>query len=98
MRRGWRRPLLMLLAACATLLVWVPFLMAYTAYTLAERHGCVLHEGYANPCIIAGEDWGNTLYGWGVMAWFVMVTWPAMLASLIGWPAYAATRLWKRWA
>lgn len=97
MTRAWRRPLILLLVAFATVLAWLPFLFAYTAYTLAERHGCTLHEGYANPCVINGEDWGERLYGWGVMAWLIMLTWPLMLASVIGWPAYAVVRLWKRW-
>jgi hypothetical protein len=94
-RRGWRRALL-LLAAGGTVLAWTPFLLAATAGILAERHGCVLHEGYPNPCIIAGTDWGERLYGWGVMAWFVIVTWPVMLASLIGWPVYGVLRWWRR--
>lgn len=97
MTRARWRPLILLLAAGATVLAWLPFLLAYTAHTLAARHGCTLHGGYANPCVIDGEDWGQTLYGWGVMAWFIMLTWPLMLASLVGWPAYGAWRLWKRW-
>lgn len=89
------RRALVWLAAGATLLAGMPFFSVLTAGTVANWRGCRLHEGFANPCVIAGTDWGETLYAMGVMGWLMLVTWPFMLLSLIGWPIHGVMR-WRR--
>jgi hypothetical protein len=43
----------------------------------AARHGCTLHEGFQNPCVVDGTDWGGTLYTAFVGGWLMLVTLPA---------------------
>lgn len=53
-----------------------PFIPVAIAGTMAERNGCTLHEGFVNPCVINGEDWGETLYSMGMMGWIGIATIP----------------------
>lgn len=54
------------------------------AGTIADSNGCVLHEGFVNPCVINGEDWGETLYTMGVIAWLGLGTLPiAIMAAFV---------------
>lgn len=71
--------LLILLVALA------PVIAVATAGWIAESHGCVLHEGFANPCIVNGSDMGETLYAMGVMGWFMLATIPLGGLALIAW-------------
>jgi hypothetical protein len=49
----------------------------------AARHGCTLHEGFANPCIVNGRDWGEMLYSAFVSGWFMLLTLPVALGLLL---------------
>jgi ABC-type Fe3+ transport system permease subunit len=61
-----------------------PLLSALIAGTIAEANGCTLHEGFVNPCVINGTDWGETLYTMGVLAWLSLATIPiALMAALL---------------
>lgn len=53
-----------------------PLLMLAWASNFANRHGCELHEGFVNPCIVNGSDWGGTLYSMMVSGWLMMFTLP----------------------
>lgn len=53
-----------------------PLIPVIIAGSIAERNDCVLHEGFVNPCIIDGKDWGQDLYTWGMMGWFALGTIP----------------------
>ena len=57
----------------------LPMISVLVAGTNADRNNCELHEGFVNPCIIDGEDWGETLYAMGMMGWFGLVTIPGAL-------------------
>ena len=61
-----------------------PLLVALSAGAFASANGCELHEGFVNPCVVGGTDYGETLYSLGVMGWFGMVTLPLglLLAGL----------------
>lgn len=48
----------------------------------AERHGCTLHEGFANPCVVDGVDHGERLYSAFVSGWFLLATGPLALILL----------------
>lgn len=53
-----------------------PLISALVAGIIAEANGCTLHEGFVNPCIINGEDWGRDLYTFFVLGWFAIATLP----------------------
>lgn len=97
-RRGKSWTIFWLLFALAAILFFAaaPLISALTAGAIAEAHGCTLHEGFVNPCIIDGTDYGETLYQFGVMGWFMLITVPAGLVLLIGWLAVTSQHL-LRW-
>ena len=80
-----------------------PFILTMIAGTIADANGCTLHEGFVNPCIINGEDWGQTLYGLGLMGFFAIGTIPiavgaagiylliVVIISLVQWSRRRAT-------
>jgi hypothetical protein len=61
----------------------LPLFSVMIAGTLASWGGCTLHEGFVNPCIILGQDIGQTLYAMGVSGWFMLVTIPFGLIGLL---------------
>ena len=63
------------------LLAAAPLIVALGAGAYAANHGCVLHEGFVNPCIIDGQDMGQTLYGLGMVGWFAIATVPLGLGA-----------------
>src|ERR1700756_2132979 len=52
---------------------------------IANAYGCKVDEGSAHPCIINGHDYGELLYGLGVMGWVMLVTLPCGLLAFLGW-------------
>jgi hypothetical protein len=60
-----------------------PWAMVAAAGSIAEANGCELHEGFVNPCVINGVDWGERLYGWGLMGWLGIATCPLSLVALL---------------
>lgn len=57
-------------------------LLAIAAQTLAEQNGCPIHEGFANSCIIAGADWGETRYAGFVLGWPFLASAPLGIVAL----------------
>lgn len=66
-----------------------PILSVIVASLIAQANDCVLHEGFANPCMIGGEDWGETLAGMFVAGWFSLLTIPVAGIALAVWVAFA---------
>ena len=62
-----------------------PLLAANIAESVAESHGCALHEGFATSCIIGGTDRGDLLYSLFVMGWLFFVTFPLGFILLVAW-------------
>lgn len=93
--RNWRVHAIVL--AIIVFIGIAPILSVVIAGTIASANGCELHEGFANPCVIGGVDYGETLYAMGVMGWFALATLP--LAFLTG-VAYvilvAIAAVWQR--
>lgn len=58
------------------LLCLSPLLAVFWASDFAERHGCDLHEGFVNSCMVDGTDWGETLYTAFVSGWLMLLTLP----------------------
>ena len=59
-----------------------PFISAMVAGTIADRYGCDLDEGSIHPCIVNGEDIGDTLYTLGVLGWLALATIPLGMIAL----------------
>jgi hypothetical protein len=62
-----------------------PLVSVAIAGWLAESNGCTLHEGFTNPCMIAGTDQGGTLYFMFVLGWLMLATLPLGGGALIVW-------------
>ena len=72
-------------AILVTVLGWGPVVCVYFAQSFANAHGCVVNEGFVNPCVVAGHDYGPLLYDFFVMGWLMLLTFPLMLASIVLW-------------
>lgn len=69
-----------------------PLASTALAGAIAEVHGCRLHEGFANTCMIGGADWGQTLYTMGMMGWFMIATLPIGATLVALWIAVELIR------
>jgi hypothetical protein len=58
-----------------------PLIVSLSAGAIANANGCTLHEGFVNPCVINGKDWGETLYTMGVLGWIALGTLPIALGA-----------------
>jgi hypothetical protein len=85
------RGLLIGYAVIAILSGW-PIALVAIAGLIASWNHCTLHEGFANPCIVNGRDIGSTLYGMGVMGWFMLATIPLGAIAFVVW-----TLAWTLW-
>lgn len=73
----------LLILACIGLICLAPIAATAVAGTVAERAGCALDEGSIHPCIINGQDYGETLYTLGMMAWFAFASIPLAVGLLV---------------
>ena len=82
-----RRLFLVLSGIClvAILVGIAPVVAAIGASLVADAAGCTLHEGFTNPCIIAGSDRGELLYTLFVSGWFGLVSLPVAVIALLAW-------------
>jgi hypothetical protein len=60
-----------------------PVISVVFASVIANANGCVVDEGSVHPCLIAGSDWGETLYTLGVLGWLMLVTLPVGSVALL---------------
>lgn len=60
-----------------------PIIVALIAGTIADANGCELHEGFVNPCIINGKDWGQDLYTMGMLGFFAIGTLPIGVGAAV---------------
>ena len=78
------------------LLAGSPVISVAVAGSIASWNGCTLHEGFANPCVVNGEDIGKTLYAMGMMGWFMLATIPlgalAFVIWTVGWLIWSNRR------
>ena len=79
MRRNLAILLILVLLASLT-----PLFAVIWASWFAARHGCTLHEGFTNPCVVHGHDWGETLYTAFVSGWFMLITLPVAALAALG--------------
>lgn len=71
--------------ALIVLLAALPLLSALGAGAIASANGCALDEGSVHPCIIGGADWGEALYGFGVLGWLMLASLPLGAVALVLW-------------
>jgi hypothetical protein len=62
-----------------------PMILAAIASAIAGSAGCALDEGSIHPCVIAGEDWGSTLYTMAMMGWLAIATIQIGAIALAAW-------------
>lgn len=62
-----------------------PLICVLLASAIAHSRGCELNEGFANPCVIAGVDWADTLYTMFVSGWLLMLTAPIAVLLALAW-------------
>lgn len=74
-----------ILTALAILACLSPMISVAIAGYIASSHGCTLHEGFPNPCVINGTDYGETLYTMGVLGWLMLATMPIAAGLLLLW-------------
>jgi hypothetical protein len=65
------------------LIAALPLISVAIAGSIANANGCQLDEGSIHPCVVNGQDMGETLYSMGVMGWFMLVTIPLGLGAAL---------------
>jgi hypothetical protein len=73
-----------------------PLLSTLLAVLFASAFGCALNEGFVNPCVVLGLDFGGLLYPMGLAAWFVMLTVPLAGLALLVWLVVLVVLLFNR--
>lgn len=74
-----------------------PLLAAMVAGAIAGRYGCDLDEGSIHPCIVNGQDIGDTLYTLGMMGWLALGTIPLGAIAVAVYVAGVALFYLARW-
>jgi hypothetical protein len=82
-RFPWR--VYIVLGVLLLVLTLLPLLSVLFASAVASAHGCALDEGSIHPCLVMGSDWGEALYGFGVLGWLMLVTLPLGGSALLVW-------------
>jgi hypothetical protein len=78
---GWYGLAFLIIVVIALL----PLIGVVVAGAIAESHGCTLHEGFSNPCMVGGVDQGSTLYSFFVLGWLMLATIPIGAGALCVW-------------
>ncbi len=72
-----------------------PLLSTLLAVLFASAFGCALNEGFVNPCVVLGLDFGGLLYPMGLAAWFAIFTVPLAGLALVVWLVVLVVLLYK---
>ncbi|MBS9721659.1 hypothetical protein JYU29_13300 [Tianweitania sp. BSSL-BM11] len=96
-KRSRSRTVVWFLLALAAILLFAtaPILSVFTVYSVADAYGCRVDEASVHPCVINGTDYGETLYQFGVMGWFMLITIPAGALLLAVWLVVALITLFR---
>ena len=65
----------LILTAVIAVCLYPAYLVLWSS-NFAKEHGCIVHEGFQNPCIVDGVDYGEQLYTAFVSGWFLLATLP----------------------
>ena len=88
------RTIFIILLILVLLIVLGPALLSVGSQEVAEVFGCQVDLNRVIPCIIGGEDYGQTFYDLGFSIWYSYLTLPIGLAlqALGGGPAHCPDR------
>ena len=78
------------------LVAFAPVISVAIAGAVAEAHGCTLHEGFKNPCVVNGVDRGDTLYTMFVLGWLMLATLPIGAIACLIWASVLIVHLLSR--
>ncbi len=79
-----------------TLVAWFPLLGVFAATEIASTLGCKVNEGQPQPCMFGGTDIGGLLYTLFTGGWFMLITAPFMLLTIMLWVGVIVRWLWRR--
>ena len=68
-----------------TIAVWLPTLAVLATVATVAATGCQVDEATSHPCMVAGQDIGEVLYGGLVMVFLAGPTLPFALGAVIIW-------------
>ena len=74
----------------------LPLISVVASSMIASAFDCELHEGFANPCLIAGRDYGGLLVNMFVAGWLMLLTLPMGLLISIVWAAVETITFLRR--
>ena len=75
----------------ASILVGIlPLISASMASAIATLNHCELNEGSANACVILSVDLGDVLYAMFAAGWYLFLSIPFAIASIVGLITYKA--------
>ena len=86
----------LVLTAIVTVASMAPLVSVLVSSVVASALGCLLDEGSAHPCWLAGADIGDALYTAFVMGWLMLLTVPVMLVAALFWIAIGVRALLGR--
>ncbi len=73
------------LMSVSLLLCLSPLLLMATAEAIGQIYGCNTDLTAAHPCIVGGQDIGQTLLTMGMTGYFLFLTFPAAAAVVGAW-------------
>lgn len=79
---NWKRGKYVVMIAIIALCLY-PAYLVYWASSFADEHGCKLHEGFVNPCVVNAHDYGEQLYNSFASGWFMIITVPVATVTLL---------------
>jgi hypothetical protein len=74
----WALALILLLGA-------LPLVSMLLALLFGSAFDCGINEGFVQPCVVFGHDFGGLLYPMALAGWFAMFTIPLAGLALIVW-------------
>jgi ABC-type multidrug transport system permease subunit len=91
---SWK--LFALLSILVALFAFFPMLGVVIAGPVAQAAGCALDGGSVHPCVIAGQDYGKTLYRMSLLGWLTIYTVPLAVLAFAGLSVIQAALLLTR--
>ena len=68
-----------------TIALWLPTLAVVATFVTVIATGCDVNEATDHPCVVAGQDIGELLYGGMLMAFLAGPTLPFAIGAVVVW-------------
>ena len=62
----------------------LPMASVLVAGWIADLAACPLHEGFAQPCLVMGQDIGGLLHTMTVLGWLMLVSLLVLAGGVLG--------------